>query len=433
MTLDALLAARLFDELQDVEAAHEALPVKCNEGLACASGAIYEPISVERIAFAAQLRAAGHSLNPELVKKNKHGSLHREANDTSFCNVMHASKLITAPAIPVVGRPGTGARSKGLVAIALSLSLLLPSVALAAAAPAYPNRIIRMIVPFSIGGGTDVTARIVSQKLSENLGVSVAVDNRPGAGSMMGTELAAKAAADGYTLITVAGEHSINPSLQPKVPYDAMRDFAPISQLISGQYFLSTHPSVPVKSVKEFIALAKARSGQLAYGSTGNGSITHIGNVLLQNMTATQLFHVPYKGGGPAAIALMSGEIDFLISATSAVMTQAKSGKLRAIAVTGRKRLPDLPQIPTVAESGVPGYEVTGWYMVLAPAGTPREIISKLHAEIARAVHDSTVKERFASFGTEPIGSSPEEASAFLRAEIDKWTPVVKASGARPD
>jgi len=319
-----------------------------------------------------------------------------------------------------------------LVAVALCFGLPSLTMALDAGAQAYPNRVIRMIVPFSIGGGTDVTARIVSQKLSEYLGVSVIVDNLPGAGAMMGTELAAKAAPDGYTLITVAGEHSINPSLQTKVPYDAVRDFAPVSQLISGQYFLSTHPSVPVKSVKEFIALAKSRPGQLAYGSTGNGSLTHIGNVLLQDMTGTKLVHVPYKGGGPAAIALMSGEIDILISATSAVMTQVKSGRLRAIAVTGRKRLPDLPQIPTIAESGVRGYEVTGWYMVLAPAGTPREIIDKLHTEIARAVHDPAVKERFASLGTEPVGSSPEEAGAFLRAEIEKWTRVVKASGARP-
>lgn len=297
----------------------------------------------------------------------------------------------------------------------------------------YPNRAIRMVVPFSIGGGTDVTARVVSQKLSENFEVPVVVDNRAGGGAMIGTEHVARAVPDGYTLITVASEHAINPSLQPRIPYDALRDFVPISQLISGQYFLSTHPSVPAKSVQELIALAKTKPGQLTYGSTGNGSATHLSGVLFQILAGTQLVHVPYKGGGPASTALIGGEIAFIFNATSTVMTHVKSGRVRAIAVSGPRRLSVLPAIPTVAESGLPGFEVTGWYIVLAPAGTPREVVDRLHAEIVRVVQHPAVKERFAALGTEPVGNSPEEAAAFLRREIDKWTRVVKASGARPD
>lgn len=316
---------------------------------------------------------------------------------------------------------------------ALCFTLLSFFVAPGAVAQSYPVRTIRMVVPFAPGGGTDTTARIVSQRLAEQLGVPVVVDNRPGAGSMLGTELVAKAPPDGYTLLTVAPEFSINPSLQPRVPYDALRDFAPISQLVSSQYFLSTHPTVPVKTVKEFVALAKSRPGQLNYGSSGNGSANHLAGVLFQNMTGTRLVHVPFKGAAPAAVALMSGEIDFMFSSTTSVVSQVKAGKVRAVAVTGRKRFAEMPHIPTISEAGVPGFEVTGWYVTLAPAGTPREIIAKLNAGIVKAVRLPAVRERFAALGTEPVGGTPEECAAFLRAEIDKWAKVVKASGARPD
>ena len=290
-----------------------------------------------------------------------------------------------------------------------------------------------MIVALGPGGGTDVTGRIVSQKLSEQMGVPVVVENRPGAGTVIGTEVAAKAAPDGYTLVTASPELSINPSLQAKLPYDTLRDFAAISQLTTGQYFLSTHPSVPVRTVKDLIALAKAKSGRVTYGSSGNGSANHLGGVLFQNMTGTRLVHVPYKSAAQAATALMSGEIDLMISSTTAAINPIKSGRLRAIAVTGPKRLSLTPEVPTVSESGVPGFEVTGWYMMLAPAGVPRDIIARLNSEIVKAVHSPAVKDRFAALGTEPVGSSAEACGEFLRAEIAKWTKVVRASGAKAD
>ncbi len=298
---------------------------------------------------------------------------------------------------------------------------------------AYPNRPIRMIVALAPGGGTDVTGRIVSQKLSEQMGVPVVVENRPGAGTLIGTEVVAKSAPDGYTLMTSSPELSINPSLQAKLPYDTLKDFVTISQLTTGQYFLSTHPSVPVKNVRDLIALAKARPGRVTFGSSGNGSANHLGGVLFQYMTATTMVHVPYKSSGQSATALMSGEIDWLFSSTTAAMGPIRNGRLRGIAVTGLKRLSQTPEIPTAAESGVPGYEVTGWYMMLAPAGVPREIIARLNSEIVKAVHSPAVKERFAALGTEPVGNSPEACGEFLRAEIAKWTKVVRAAGAKAD
>lgn len=297
----------------------------------------------------------------------------------------------------------------------------------------YPNRAIRMIVALGPGGGTDVTGRIVSQKLSEQMGVPVVVENRPGAGTLIGTEVVAKSAADGYTLMTSSPELSINPSLQAKLPYDTLKDFVAISQLTTGQYFLSTHPSVPVKNVRDLIALAKAKAGRVTYGSSGNGSANHLGGVLFQYMTGTTLVHVPYKSAAQSATALMSGETDFMMSSTSAAIGPIKSGRLRGIAVTGPKRLSLTPEIPTVSESGVPGFEVTGWYMMLAPAGVPRDIINKLNSEIVKAVHSSGVKDRFAALGTEPVGNSPEACGEFLRAEIAKWTKVVRAAGAKAD
>ena len=300
-------------------------------------------------------------------------------------------------------------------------------------AQTYPNRPLRMMVAVGAGGGTDVTARLVSQKLAEQLGVPVVVENRPGAGTVIGTEIVAKSAPDGYTLMTASPEISINPSLQAKLPYDTLKEITTITQLTTGQYFLSTHPSVPVKNVKDLIALAKARPGRVTYGSSGSGSANHMGGVLFQSMTGTSLVHVPYKSAGQSATALMSGETDFMISSTTAAMTPIKTGRLRAIAVTGSRRLALTPEIPTVAESGVPGFELTGWYMMLAPAGVPREMIARLNSELVKAVHTPQVKERFAALGTEPVGNSAEACGEFLRAEIAKWTKVVRASGAKAD
>lgn len=296
----------------------------------------------------------------------------------------------------------------------------------------YPTKTIRMIVPLAPGGGTDIMARLISQRLSEQLGVTILVDNRAGAGSVIGTELAAKSPPDGYTLMTVAPEFVINPSLR-KLPYDSIRDFTCITQLNSGQYLLSTHPAMPVKTTKQFIALAKSRPGHVTFGSSGNGSANHLAGVLFAHLTKTSLVHVPYKGAGPAGIALLSGEIDFMFSNFASAIPYVRQGKIRAVASTGEKRSPVAPDIPTVSESGVPGFVVTGFYVLLAPAGTPGEIIGRLNAESVKALESSVMKERLSSLGLEPVGTSSAECGNFIKSEIAKWAPIVKAAGAKPD
>lgn len=299
-------------------------------------------------------------------------------------------------------------------------------------AQSYPGKTIRMIVPIAAGGGTDTMARLISQRLSEQLGQTIFVDNRPGAGSVIGTELLSKAAPDGYTLMTVAPEFVINPSLR-KLPYDPIKDFTCVTQLNSGQYFLSAHPAVPVKTTKQFIALAKARPGQVSFGSSGNGSANHLAGVLFQHMTGTKLVHVPYKGAGPAGVALLSGEIDFMFSNVASAIPYVRQGKVRAIATSGAKRSPVAPDVPTVNESGVPGFVVTGFFILLAPAGIPAEIVARLNTESARALESAAMKERLSALGLEPVGSSSADCGKFIQAEISKWAPIVKAAGAKPD
>jgi tripartite-type tricarboxylate transporter receptor subunit TctC len=274
--------------------------------------------------------------------------------------------------------------------------------------------------------------RLISSLLSEQMGVTVFVDNRPGAGSVIGTELLAKSPPDGYTLMNVAPEFVINPSLR-KLPYDPLRDFTCVSQLTSGQYFLSTHPTVPVKTTKEFLALAKARPGGVTYASSGPGSANHLAGVLFQHMTGTKLLHVPYKSSGQASVAVISGEVDFMFSSIVSVIPQVRQGRLRAIATTGRARSPVAPDVPTVNESGLPGFIVTGFYMVLAPAGVPADILAKLNSEMVKAVGSPAVKERLATMGLEPVGGSSAECAKMIQAEISKWAPIVKASGAKAD
>lgn len=312
------------------------------------------------------------------------------------------------------------------------LALVMVAGATAGNAQPYPGKTIRMVVPIGAGGGTDAMARLISQKLSEQMGVTVFVDNRPGAGTVIGTEHFSKTAPDGYTLMTVAPEFSINPSLR-KLPYDPIRDFIMITQLTSGQYFLTTHPTVPVKTPQQFLALAKARPGQITFGSSGTGSANHLAGVLFQHMTGTKMIHVPYKSAGPAGAALIGGEIDYMFSNVASAITHVRSGRLRAIAVTGEKRSPVAPDIPTITESAVPGFVVTGFFIMLAPAGTPREIVNKLNAEAARALQSADLRERLATLGLEPVGSTPEAAAAFIKAEIAKWAPVVKAAGMKAD
>lgn len=301
-----------------------------------------------------------------------------------------------------------------------------------AGAQAYPNKTIRMVVPIGAGGGTDTMARLISQRLSEQMGVTIFIDNRPGAGTVIGTEHFSKTPPDGYTLMTVAPEFSIQPSLR-KVPYDPIKDFSFITQLTSGQYFLTTHPTVPVKTPQQFLALAKSKPGKIAFGSSGNGSANHLAGVLFQHMTSTKMIHVPYKSAGAAGASLIGGEIDFMFSNVASAIAHVRSGRIRAIAATGEKRSPVAPDVPTIDETAVKGFVVTGFYIMMAPAGTPRDIISKLNAESVKALQSPQFKERLAALGLEPVGNSPEAATAFIQAEITKWAPVVKAAGATTD
>ena len=296
----------------------------------------------------------------------------------------------------------------------------------------YPTKTIRVIVPIAPGGSTDIVGRLLAQRLAEQMGVAMIVDNRPGAGAVIGTELVAKSPPDGYTLLEIAVEFTINPALR-KLPYDPIKDFTCVAQLTSSQYFLSTHPTVPVKTAKQFIALARSRPGQVTFGSSGPGSANHLAGVMFQTMTGTKLVHVPYKSAGQAGVAVMSGEIDFMFSNVASAITQVRAGKLRAIATTGRKRSPVAPDVPTLDESAVPGFIVTGFHLMLAPGATPGEIVGRLNAEVNKALASAPVKERLAGLGLEPVGGSSADCAKLIQADIARWVPVVKAGGAKPD
>ncbi|HET7160161.1 MAG TPA: tripartite tricarboxylate transporter substrate binding protein [Burkholderiales bacterium] len=299
-------------------------------------------------------------------------------------------------------------------------------------AQSYPAKTIRMIVPIAPGGSTDIVGRLFSQRLSEQLGVTMYVENRPGAGSVIGTEAVARAPADGYTLMTIAVEFTINPGLR-KLPYDPIKDFTCISQLTSGQYFLSTHPTIPVRTPRQFVEIVKSRPGQVTFASSGPGSANHLAGVLFQNMTGTKLVHVPYKSSGQASIALMSGEVDFMFSNVAAVISHVRAGKVRAIATTGAKRSPVAPEVPTLTESAVPGFIVTGFHLLLAPGATPADIVARLNAEAVKALESSLLRERLATLGLEPVGGSPVECAKLIASDIARWIPVIKAGGATPD
>jgi len=305
--------------------------------------------------------------------------------------------------------------------------------ATAVGAQTYPTKPIRFIVPWPPGGGADVLSRIVGPKLAESLGQQVVIDNRGGAAGNIGAELAAKSPPDGYTIVfAYAGTHAINPSIYSHMPFQES-DFAPIIWTAEVPQVLVVHPSLPVKTVRDLIALAKAKPGQLTYGSSGSGAMNHLTGALFAMMTKTNLVHIPYKGGGPAAIALLSGEISMIFGEPASMVPFIRSGKLRAIAVTSAKRALALPELPTIAESGVPGYEVTSWNAILAPAGTPHEIIMRLNGEINRIIAVPEMRQRLIDNGFEPVGGSPEKAAQKIHSEILKWAPVVKAAGIRVD
>ena len=299
--------------------------------------------------------------------------------------------------------------------------------------PTYPNRPIRFVVPLAAGGATDIAARLFGQKLANAFGQQVVVDNRPGEGGIIGAELAAKAAPDGYTLMMASISHTVLPSMYKKLPYDIVKDFAPVSMLVAFPFLLLVHPSLPAKSVKEFIALAKAKPGQINYASGGNGSTAHLSAELFKSMTGINVVHVPYKGTAPALIGFLAGEAGLAFYSASATLPHVKAGRLRALATTGERRSPALPDLPTVAEAGVPGFETGSWAGVLTPAGTPRFIIAKLHGELTRILQLPEAKERLAAIDFEPVGNTPDAFGAIIRKEVVRWAKVVKESGAKVD
>jgi len=302
----------------------------------------------------------------------------------------------------------------------------------AAQAPDYPNRPIRMINPYAPGGAVDFIARSFSQKLSEALGQSVIVDNRPGAGTNIGTEMVVRANSDGHTILITSAVIATNVSLY-KLSFDPTRDLAPVSQPLQAPFVLALNPAVPAKTMKEFMGLANRRAGELTFGSAGAGTTTHLMLELLKSMGKVNILHVPYKGGGPAINALVSGEVQVTILPVTVVMPQAKAGRVRALAVTSAKRIDQFPDLPTVAESGVPGYDPIGWYAIFAPAGTPRPVIMRLNNEVNRILQQADVKERFLANGMFGSPSPPEALRDHLKSEITRWSTVIKNAGIKPE
>ena len=318
--------------------------------------------------------------------------------------------------------------------ISLAICAALACCTVAAVAQSYPSKPIRLVVPFTPGGSTDILARLVGQKLGEAFGQQVIIDNRPGAGGNIGVEMVANSPPDGHTLVMGhIGTFGVNPTLYPKLPYDPIKDFAPITLFAKVANMLVVNPVLPVKSVKELIALAKAKPGALNYGSAGNGSAAHLAIEYFKLLTKTDIQHIPYKGTAPMVTDLIAGQISLTITGVPPLLPHVKSGKLRALAVGTGQRLTLLPELPTIAEAGVSGFEATQWYGLLAPAATPREIVMRLNAEIIKALQRPDVRERLASEASQPAGDTPEKFLAFIKAEIARWAPVVRASGARPE
>ena len=322
----------------------------------------------------------------------------------------------------------------GLTLLILFGALLGSHAALAQTAANYPARTVRFIAPFPPGGSTDLLARLVALKLSEAWGQQVIVENRGGAAGTIGVELAARAAPDGYTIVMGhVGTFGVNPTLYPKLPYDAIRDFAPITVLATVPNGMAVHPSLPVKTARDFVALAKAKPGELLYASGGSGSASHLAGEYFKLLTKIEMVHVPYKGTAPAMISMISGQTTMTITGMVALMPHVKSSRLKLLGVATLKRLSIMPEIPTINESGVPGYDANQWYGVLAPAATPRDIIVKLNTDIIKVLARPDVKERLAADGAQPVGNTPEQFAAHIKSEIARWAPVVKASGAKPD
>ena len=317
---------------------------------------------------------------------------------------------------------------RGLLAIAC-----LACAGIAAAAQSYPTKPVRMIVAVPPGGPADTLARIVGPRLAERLGETVVIDNRPGANGIIAYEMAARAAPDGYTFVLVAAGVAINPSLYRNVPYDPIKDFAAVSQGVSVPNILVVHPSVPAKSVQELVALAKKTRGGLTFASAGNGTSGHLALELFRLSAAVPLVHVPYKGGGPALAELVAGQVQALFSIALAATPQIKAGKVRALAITSAERSPVAPDLPTVAESGFPGFEVIGWFGWLAPARAPQDIVARLNREIVSVLREPEVRDRLLAMSTVPAGNTPQAFAAFIRTERDKWAKVIRDAGIKID
>jgi tripartite-type tricarboxylate transporter receptor subunit TctC len=299
-------------------------------------------------------------------------------------------------------------------------------------AQGYPSKPVRIVSPFAPGGGNDTLCRILSPRLSENLRQPVVVENRSGANGIVGTEVAARAAPDGYTIVLIPSGHAVNASLYKKLPFDPIRDFTPITLVGSSPLVLAIHPSLPAKNVKGLIALAKARPGQLTYVSAGVGASGHLGGALFEALTNTKMTHIPYKGMGPAIIDLMAGQVTMTFGTSASVIPHARSGRLRALAVTGAKRSPALPDLPTVAEAAaLPDYEAGLWYGFVGPARLPPEVVSRLHAAIVAALQLPEVRERLTSQGVDPLHNTPEEFAKLLASDVERWAKVVQRAGVK--
>lgn len=317
-------------------------------------------------------------------------------------------------------------RKKSVTFTATTLGIALAGAFGAASAQEFPARTVRLVVPFLAGGSTDMVGRTVAQKLSEMWGQAVVVDNRPGGGTTIGTDIVAKSAPDGYTLLVTPAPFTINPSLLAKLPYDALNDFAPITLINTTPLVVVVNPGVPAKSIKELIALAKAKPGKLNYGSSGTGGSNHLAGELFNAMAGVKMVHIPYKGNAGALIDLVGGHVDVVFNGLTSALPLIKGGKLRALAVTSRSRAGALPELPTMDEAALKGFEAVAWNGLTAPARTPREVIAKISNDVVRVVSSPELKERLKAEGSDPIGSTPEQYAAFLRDEIAKWAKVIK-------
>ena len=319
----------------------------------------------------------------------------------------------------------------------LSSALLLASCLLSLQAPVwadpYPHKPLHLIVPFPPGAGTDMFARVIANKLGDSLGQQVVVENKPGGGAIIGTEFVARSAPDGYTLLISTASHGINPSVYRKLPYDTLKDFVNVTEVATVPIVLVVNPSVPAHSVKELVDLARATPGKLNIGSSGTGTVFHLAGEMFKSTAGVDMVPIPFSGGGPALAALLSGQVDVLFETSLTVQAYAKAGKLRILAVGSEQRVPGMPDVPTLSESGFPGFSAENWYGIYVPAGTPREIVMKLNQEIVKALNLPDVKERFASQGADLVGNTPEQHTNFLKAEMEKWKGIVRLSHATVD